>query len=134
MEPVADNIQVFETDAGELIEDFENRLTQKLFGYFLVVIRLERDQHLESPPFAGVALPCTVKTKSRWAKASKAASGTMHSPDFSSLPENLPSKKPTAFFAVSRSGKVIATMSIHLSLSQIGTSGIVAGALEKRKK
>jgi hypothetical protein len=38
----------------------------------------------------------------------------MHSPDFSSLPENLPSKNPTAFFAVSRSGKVIATMIVHL--------------------
>ena len=42
----------------------------------------------------------------------------MHSPDFSSLPENLPSKNPTAFFAVSRSGKVIATMIVHLFLSQ----------------
>jgi hypothetical protein len=81
-----------------------------------------------------VALPCTVKTKSRWAKASKAASGTMHSPDFSSLPENLPSKKPTAFFAISRSGKVIATMIVHLFSSQIGTWGIVAKAVEKRKR
>ena len=38
MKPVADDIQVLETDAGELIEDFENRLTQKLFGYFLAII------------------------------------------------------------------------------------------------
>jgi hypothetical protein len=41
----------------------------------------------------------------------------MHSPDFSSLPENLPSKNPTAFFAVSRSGNVIATI-IHLFLER----------------
>lgn len=53
MELVADNIQVLETDTGELIEDFENRITQKLFGYFPAIIPLERDQYLESPPSAG---------------------------------------------------------------------------------
>ena len=59
------------------------------------------------------------------ASASRAASGTMCSPDRSTRPEKRPSKKASARFSVSRSGNVIVTIcELIVILSGLGTQGI----------
>ena len=65
--------------------------------------------------FSYEAFPWTVNEMFRSASTAKAASGTMCSPFFKTLPENRPRRNPRAFFWVSSSGNVITTMTGILS-------------------
>jgi hypothetical protein len=55
------------------------------------------------------------------ARAANAISGTMISPDFNALPENLPMRNPSAFLRVALSGNVMTTIRNSLEID----SGVI---------